>query len=114
MPRRALLRLLLVSGRDAIKNAQTAQGGFLKKEDMEAIAADPETRLTLLLVRCGGGRFLAPANQVQHFIDIIERDALVQAYLAEKGPSGPQAGTCSDYVRDVSLRVNVKVDGGRI
>lgn len=58
--------------------------GCLRETDVALIAGDARTRLTLLLVRCGGGRFLAPANQVKHFTDIIERDG-------------------ADYVRDVSL-----------
>jgi hypothetical protein len=41
-------------------------------------------RLMLVLVRCGGGRFLCPVQDVNHFVGIIEREN-------------------SDYVRDVSL-----------
>lgn len=58
-------------------------GGFLRDTDVELVAADPTTRLTLLLVRCGGCRFLAPAQDVAHLIAIIERDG-------------------TDYIRDVS------------
>src|SRR3990167_7661346 len=70
-------------------------GGFLTEGDVALLAADPETRLSLLLVRCGGGRFLAPADQVKHFIGIIEE---------HKG----------DYVRDVSLPVNFQIAGDYI
>jgi len=56
--------------------------GCLTTADMpELIAVD---RLRLCLVRCGAGRFLAPAQDVAHFVDIITRED-------------------SDYVRDVSL-----------
>jgi len=41
-------------------------------------------RLFPLLVRCGGGRFTCPAQDVEHFIEIITRED-------------------SDYVRDVSI-----------
>ena len=56
--------------------------GFLTTADLpELVAYD---RLRLCLVRCGGGRFIAPAQDVPHFVDIITRED-------------------SDYVRDVSL-----------
>lgn len=58
------------------------QGGFLKDTDVAIIAH--HDRLRLILVRCGNGRFLCPAQDVAHFIAIIERDG-------------------TDYVRDVSL-----------
>jgi len=58
------------------------QGGFLRKPQIAELAkAD---RLRNLLVRCGNGRFVCPAQDVQHFINIIEDH-------------------CGDYVRDVSL-----------
>lgn len=43
-----------------------------------------EDRLQPVLVRCGAGRFSCPAQDVWHFIKIIENDG-------------------SDYVRDVSV-----------
>ena len=58
--------------------------GFVGPQMLAIVAGDNETRLTLLLVRCGGGRFMAPAQDVQHFMDIIKADG-------------------RDYVRDVSL-----------
>lgn len=83
-------------GHDRMSIAATEHNGFLRHEDVAVIAADPATRLTLLLVRCGGGRFLAPADQVQHFVDIITREK-------------------SDYVRDVALLTEtvVLLGGGR-
>lgn len=56
--------------------------GFLTKNDLEVIAAQDRHRL--ILVRCGCGRFLCPADNVQHFMNIIARDG-------------------QDYVRDISL-----------
>jgi hypothetical protein len=67
--------------------------GFLTAAEVAEIASDPETRLAWLLVRCGCGRFLAPAQDVAHFIEIIRR----HAELEEE----PWRG--SDYVRDVSV-----------
>jgi len=78
------------TGASVMAHARTERGGFLTEEDVAAIAEDPATRLQLLLVRCGGGRFLAPAQDVKHFIDIIERDY----------NTAPGVG---DYVRDVSI-----------
>lgn len=56
--------------------------GFITDQDLPAIIA--HNRLELLLVRCGGGRFMCPAQDLNHFIDLIERDG-------------------REYVRDVSL-----------
>ena len=58
--------------------------GFLTEGDPQALANDPRTRLFPILVRCGGGRFTAPAAQVLHFVNIITTEG-------------------SDYVRDLSL-----------
>ena len=71
-------------GRVTMYRARRDRAGFLTEADVAAIAADPATRLTKLLVRCQGGRFLAPAQDVAHFISIIEASGL-------------------DHVRDVSL-----------
>jgi hypothetical protein len=57
-------------------------GGFLTHTDVEIIAH--HDRLRLILVRCGNGRFLTPAQDVKHFTEIIARDG-------------------QDYVRDLSL-----------
>src|SRR3990167_10476393 len=79
-------------------------GGFLTEGDVALLAADPETRLSLLLVRCGGGRFLAPADQVKHFIAIIEEN---NNFCEEHFSKG-------DYIRDVSLPVNFQIAGDYI
>ena len=79
-------------------------GGFLTEGDVALLAADPETRLSLLLVRCGGGRFLAPADQVKHFIAIIEEH---NNFCEEHFSKG-------DYIRDVSLPVNFQIAGDYI
>lgn len=72
------------TGREVMLEATEARCGFLTEREVAMIASDPQTRLACLLVRCGAGRFLAPAQDVRHFIDIIERDG-------------------RDYVRDVSV-----------
>jgi len=59
----------------------TRMGFVTDKELPLVIAEDPTQRI---LVRCGCGRFIACADQVKHFIDIIERDK-------------------TDYVRDISI-----------
>ena len=56
--------------------------GFIRKEDIPTIIN--ENRFEPLLVRCGGGRFTCPAQNVEHFIEIIGKEN-------------------SDYVRDVSF-----------
>ena len=58
--------------------------GFLNSNQVAAIASDTRTRLTPILVRCGACRFVVPADQCQHLIDIITREG-------------------SDHVRDVAL-----------
>jgi hypothetical protein len=57
--------------------------GFLSTADVAELAADPSTRLMPLLVRCGGCRFTAGAQDIAHLVRCIE------------------AG--GDYVRDVSI-----------
>jgi len=55
---------------------------FITDKDLpEIIKVD---RFQQVLIRCGCGRFVCPAQDAQHFIDIITREK-------------------SDYVRDVSL-----------
>ncbi len=68
---------------EVIAHART-QFGFLAGADLATLASDPTHRLTLVLVRCGRCRFVAPAQDVQFLIDAIEK-----------------AG--ADYVRDASL-----------
>jgi hypothetical protein len=81
----------------AIAAARDA-GGYLTLDQVKAIGAEGTTRLSILLVRCGCGRFLAPAQDVQHFIDIIN------AHGEAKLPD-------ADYVRDVSLPAGFTVRG---
>lgn len=45
--------------------------GFLTEQEVVLLASCQESRLWLILVRTGAGRFLAPACCVKHFIDII-------------------------------------------
>lgn len=59
-----------------------ARRGFLSKEDLAIVAK--HDRLAQVLVRCGGCRFTCPAQDAQHLMDIIEKDA-------------------RDYVREVTL-----------
>lgn len=56
--------------------------GFLPKPALEKLVK--LNRLNPVLVRCGGGRFTCPAQDAQHFIDIITKEG-------------------SDYIRDVSI-----------
>ena len=58
------------------------QHGFLTMDDVKAIVSF--NRLMLILVRCGNGRFLTPAQDVEWFCNIIEKEG-------------------TDHVRDVSL-----------
>ena len=47
-------------------------------------------RLRMVLIRCGNGRFLCPAQNAEHFMNIIRRD--FDAHSVD-----------CDYIRDVSL-----------
>lgn len=80
-----------IDGQETVKTVR-GRGGFLRLHEIEIIATDPITRLQMLLVRCGCGRFMAPAQDVIHFISIIERDS----------KANPQ-DELADYIRDVSL-----------
>lgn len=65
--------------------------GFITENELAQIIN--ENRLQPVLVRCGSGRFVCPAQDVQHFIDIIIREG-------------------TDYIRDVSIqRKGDKSDG---
>ena len=81
------------NGQEIMAQATRERFGFLTAEEVAQIAGDPETRLSGLLVRCGGGRFMAPAQDVAHFIEIIRRHAELEE----------EPGAVSDYVRDVSV-----------
>ena len=65
-----------------IEKVMKEQCGFITDADLPEIIKEKPQQL--ILVRCGNGRFIAPIDQVKHFIDIIEREK-------------------SDYVRDVSI-----------
>lgn len=58
--------------------------GFLTAAELAIIAADPLYRATTVIVRCGGCRFIAAADQAAHLMAIIGREG-------------------SEYVRDVSV-----------
>jgi len=75
------------------KNIEDRGGFLLETEipDLERI-----DRLMLILVRCGNGRFLCPAQNVAWFIGIIEE----HAKFKKKETGEEFAG---EYVRDVSL-----------
>ena len=64
------------------------QGYCLRDTDIPELVKI--NRMQLVLVRCGCGRFLCPAQDVQHFIAIVEQHA----------KDHPNEG---DYIRDVSL-----------
>ena len=65
-----------------IEELKQKRMGFIKETELPLVVK--ENRMQMMLVRCGSGRFVCPAQDVKHFIDIIEREK-------------------SDYVRDVSI-----------
>ena len=67
-----------------IQTVINEQHGFIKQSDLPGIIE--QDRLMPCVIRCGGGRFTCPAQDVEHFIAIIERDG-------------------QDYIRDVSISV---------
>jgi hypothetical protein len=58
--------------------------GFLQSPEDE-VKLQAEDRLQMVLVRCGGGRFLCPIQDLSHFRDIINADG-------------------RDYIRDASVQ----------
>lgn len=68
------------------------QGYFVTDEDLPELVKI--NRLLLLLIRCGNGRFLCPAQDVSHFVAVIEEHYNNLPNSRER-----------DYVRDVSLPV---------
>ena len=60
----------------------TSMGFLVEKEDQAKLIA--EDRLQPVLVRCGGGRFSCPVQDVDHFVSIINKEG-------------------SDYIRDISV-----------
>ena len=57
-------------------------GGFIDEEMIDAI--ESIDRHAMLIVRCGGGRFMCSAQNVKHFVDIVNNER-------------------TDYVRDISV-----------
>lgn len=72
---------------EAFAAARRLACGFVPLAVVEAAARDERTRLKLLLVRCGGCRFLAPAQDVGRITAALE--------------------AAGEYVRDVSLPAGV-------
>jgi hypothetical protein len=70
--------------------------GYVIEEDLPAIIA--YDRLKLLLVRCGNGRFLCAAQDVAHFVALIEEHSDLH-----KEKTGYHFGPNTDYVRDISI-----------
>lgn len=65
-----------------LKQLRTEHHGFITSDaDLAAIVS--LNRFQQVLVRCGNGRFVCPAQDVKHFTDIIEKS--------------------DDYVRDISF-----------
>lgn len=86
------------TGNQIVERAKLTKFGFLTQAELAAIAADPETRLQWILIRCGNGRFTAPAQDVKHFIAIIEEHANVI-----EQHTGFNVNNNRDYIRDVSI-----------
>lgn len=65
-------------------------GGWIMRSELAELreAAGEQHRVTLVIVRCGCGRFFTAVQDVEHFIEIIEREN-------------------SDYVRDISIPKDV-------
>lgn len=81
------------------------EGGFVTNETLPGIIA--VDRNILLLVRLNGGRFLAPADNVDHLVNLItDHSDLIEAKvksLPKVHPDRVRAKHHWDYVRDVSL-----------
>ena len=71
----------------ALKARVARDFGFLTESDVNCLRQHPESRLWPCVVRCGGGRALVAAQDVAWIVGLVE------------------AG--GDYVRDVSLKVEV-------
>ncbi len=68
-----------------------ANEGAVMPSDLDILVV--HCPLRQVLVRCNNGRFLCAAQDVRHFVAIIERDYGVQ---------GPNAVDV-DYIRDITL-----------
>ena len=71
--------------RNSLLRKITNQHGSLDNTDLSDLARFD--RLRPVLIRCGGGRLTCPAQDANHWINIIEAST----------------GAHDDYVRDVSL-----------
>ena len=78
---------------DPIRNPENVEIRRILEENMGFIASDDdlaavvrENRMTKILVRCGSGRFVCPAQDAKHFVNIINNSD-------------------NDYVRDLSILV---------
>lgn len=79
-----------------LADAICAQHGVvLPEQTRQIISID---RQMLLLVRCNNGRFLAPAQDVLHFVNIINEHSAVACAIERS--ELPKNG---DWVRDISL-----------
>lgn len=74
----------VINPQTIIDAARRDRAGFLGPRDIQALGSHPFARLWPVLVRCGGGRFTCPVQDVEHFVQVV-------------GASG------LDSVRDVAL-----------
>ena len=70
--------------RQCIVNAKVHLG-YVTESDVKTLGDSPKYRLTRLLVKCGGARFVAPAQDIPTLIAAIESNG--------------------DYVRDVQIAI---------
>lgn len=79
-----------------LANQIVQQGGFLNSDQVAQIAKID--RGMLLLIRCGCGRMMVPAQDVLHFANIITEHAKLKQEKTGEEFSG-------DYIRDISVPV---------
>lgn len=86
----------------ALLKRLAACGGCMNADDVAQLAE--LDRLRQCLVRCNGGRFVTAAQNVKHYIAIIERDFNhLQVQASGESPEVTAMIQGADYVRDVSL-----------
>ena len=73
------------TARPALAEKIKGQGYFVTVDDVKRIVEID--RLHRVLVRCGGGRFACGAQDVEHFLAVIEASKM-------------------DYLRDLSIEAN--------
>lgn len=73
--------------------------GFLDSDDLKALVAADVKREVQVLVRCNAGRFVCPADNAEHFVNVIAKygELLEEKHPGESLPPG------IEWVRDVSL-----------